>query len=464
VARISYARVATAGDDSDLVEFAATAQVFMRRNVAARAGAFHDANDPAVPAAAGCVIASPSYPAADPGLTDQNYVFHWIRDAALTAVELSRAPVTDGHGVDRALCDYVAFSRVCQDSAAAAGRFFLARFRVDGAALTTGWDAKARAYTGHWSQQKDGPALQSLSFAAAWPHLDAPARAVATAVAQRNLDETVRAWADDDGVVGPWEDVSGPSFFARAAQVRFLDEVATANVLGLDRPAGLDAARTGLRAALDAHWDPAAGRYASIPGGTIADYDPNADVVLACLHGAVPCTDPRLLATAAQLRAAFDVGGGHEYPINRADRAQRGVGPLVGRYPGDTYDGDVSRPPDEGQPWALCTAALAQLHYLVAAEVAAGRGPAWDDLTAGFFTRAGVAAAAVRAGGRDVADALTAAGDAMLRAVVAHSAAGHLSEQFDKVTGYAKSVEDLTWSYAAFTAAVRARPTPPPGS
>ena len=461
-ARIDYARLRTEGDDSDLVEFAATAHVFARRNVAARAGAFHDANDPAVLAAAGCVIASPSYPAADPGLTDQNYVFHWVRDAALTAMELSRAPATDAHGVDRTLCDYVAFSRVCQDSAVAAGEFFLARFRVDGAAPTTSWDGTA--YTGHWSQQKDGPALQSLSFVAAWPHLDAAARAVATAVAQRNLDETVRAWADDEGTVGPWEDVPGPSFFARAAQLRFLDEVATADVLGLVPPAGLDRARTGLRAALDTHWDPDAGRYVSILGGGVAGYDPNADVVLACLHGAVPCTDPRLLATAAQLREAFDVGGSHEYPINRADRAERGVGPLVGRYPGDTYDGDVSRPPDEGQPWALCTAAVAQLYYLVAAECAAGSGPAWDGRTAGFFTRVGLTEAAVTAGGRDVVDALTAAGDAILRAVVAHGDAGHLSEQFDKVTGYAKSVEDLTWSYAAFTAAVRARPTPPPGA
>jgi glucoamylase len=32
-----------------------------------------------------------------------------------------------------------------------------------------------------------------------------------------------------------------------------------------------------------------------------------------------------------------------------------------------------------------------------------------------------------------------------------------LSEQFDGVTGYEKSVKNLTWSYAAFLSAVRAR-------
>jgi glucoamylase len=45
----------------------------------------------------------------------------------------------------------------------------------------------------------------------------------------------------------------------------------------------------------------------------------------------------------------------------------------------------------------------------------------------------------------------------MLRAVVYHSDHLELSEQFDGVSGYEKSVHDLTWSYAAFLSAVRAR-------
>ena len=56
-----------------------------------------------------------------------------------------------------------------------------------------------------------------------------------------------------------------------------------------------------------------------------------------------------------------------------------------------------------------------------------------------------------------VAAALTGAGDAMLRAVVFHSDHLELSEQFDGTTGYEKSVRNLTWSYAAFLSAVRAR-------
>jgi glucoamylase len=41
--------------------------------------------------------------------------------------------------------------------------------------------------------------------------------------------------------------------------------------------------------------------------------------------------------------------------------------------------------------------------------------------------------------------------------VIFHSDHYRLSEQFDSVTGYEKSVQDLTWSYAAYLSAVRER-------
>jgi glucoamylase len=45
----------------------------------------------------------------------------------------------------------------------------------------------------------------------------------------------------------------------------------------------------------------------------------------------------------------------------------------------------------------------------------------------------------------------------MLDSVLFHSDHLALSEQFDQRTGFEKSVRDLTWSYAAFLSAVRAR-------
>lgn len=57
----------------------------------------------------------------------------------------------------------------------------------------------------------------------------------------------------------------------------------------------------------------------------------------------------------------------------------------------------------------------------------------------------------------DAADVLDAAGDRMLAALVFHSDHLELSEQFDRTTGFEKSVANLTWSYAAFLSAVRSR-------
>jgi glucoamylase len=45
----------------------------------------------------------------------------------------------------------------------------------------------------------------------------------------------------------------------------------------------------------------------------------------------------------------------------------------------------------------------------------------------------------------------------MMTALVYHSDHYELGEQFDATTGYVKSVANLTWSYAAFLSAVRAR-------
>lgn len=49
----------------------------------------------------------------------------------------------------------------------------------------------------------------------------------------------------------------------------------------------------------------------------------------------------------------------------------------------------------------------------------------------------------------------------MLRAIVYHSDHYELSEQFDGTFGYEKSVRNLTWSYASFLSAVRARAVAP---
>jgi hypothetical protein len=113
-----------------------------------------------------------------------------------------------------------------------------------------------------------------------------------------------------------------------------------------------------------------------------AGYDANIDIVLAPLYGDIPVTDSRVLATAARLRQQWaDPSSTVYYPINGADAA-RGVGPLLGRYPDDTYDGDVTEPVNGGHPWPVSSACLADLYYRVAAHVATSGAVIIDQLSA----------------------------------------------------------------------------------
>jgi glucoamylase len=234
----------------------------------------------------------------------------------------------------------------------------------------------------------------------------------------------------------------------------------SANAYGIGVPEGTAEAITWLEDALAGHWTGSS--YATILGGsspgqhgtTIVPpgYDPNIDIIQAAIYGAVSCTDPKLLATAAQLIAQWaDADSPEVYPVNLTD-AQLGLGPLLGRYPGDIYDGgsdSLGR-----HPWGLCTANVAQLYYEVATEVRASGVVPVDALSEPFFAQVGITS---DSSPELAVLALQAAGDAMLQAVVHHSDHLELSEQFDGTSGYEKSVRDLTWSYAAFLSAVRAR-------
>ena len=46
----------------------------------------------------------------------------------------------------------------------------------------------------------------------------------------------------------------------------------------------------------------------------------------------------------------------------------RGIGPLLGRYPGDVYDGDTDSEVGD-HPWAVSTANFAELYYRLAKQI-----------------------------------------------------------------------------------------------
>jgi glucoamylase len=163
-------------------------------------------------------------------------------------------------------------------------------------------------------------------------HLDAPARAVANAVIAANLNFLQNAYRDE--TVNLWEDESGASFFARSVQLKCFEAIA-ANTLGIPVPGWLSTAVPWLRNALASHWN--GWYYQSLrpaPAGLRAPCDPNIDIVMAAIYGAVPVTDTELLATAALLRSRWaDPSSTYFYPINGADQ-QRGIGPPARALPG----------------------------------------------------------------------------------------------------------------------------------
>lgn len=440
VATLPAARADLAYDAVDFGQIAQHMYALMIRNISSDGFPFTDSTHILV-SRPGCVIAAPSYPANAPGIS-QDYVFNWVRDAAITATELVVAIPPRPDEPNQALDDYVTFADVCQRNAEpTAGH---ACFTIDG---------RSRP----WSEQNDGPAMQTTVILAAFGKLSPDVQVVAKDLIARNLEFLLSVYQDQ--TTNLWEEHIAYSFFARSVQLRCFREIA-ANTLGIPVPDGVAAAIAWLETALDAHWNGTI--YATMIGGAApgdahqsavpAGYDPNIDIVQAAVYGAVSVTDTKVLATAAQLLENWaDAASPEVYPINLTDAAL-GRGPMLGRYPGDLYDGGSNSLGDH--PWALCTANFAELYFMLASDIERSGTLPVDDLSGPFFARLQIDAATAPA---EAVGALRAAGEAMLHAIVYHSDHLELSEQFDGSSGYEKSVRDLTWSYAAFLSAVRAR-------
>jgi glucoamylase len=408
----------------------------MLRNMASDGFVFTDPADPARFSAPGAIIASPSFDR-DLSSVTQNYVFNWTRDAAVAATEIAMAhqPMAEGAG-SGPLRDYVNFASICQQNAPNPGR---ACYTIEGQPRD-------------WTDQNDGPALQTLAVLQSYAQLDAATQDTARTVVHRNVDYLLAEYRNPS--YNLWEETHGQSFFTRCVQLRCLGELA-GNSVGIAVASGIDEAVGWLRRALPEHWN--GEHYVSIldADNPRERYDPNIDIVMASVYGALDCTDPRLLATAAGLRRLWsDPASPSAYPINQMD-ASRGLGPLLGRYPGDRYDGDGDGGNDStDHPWALCTANFAELYYVLATVIGRTGQVPYEALSADFFGQVGVEGDTAFGA---AAQLLRDAGDAMLRAIVYHSDHLELSEQFDGASGYEKSVRNLTWSYAAFLSAVRAR-------
>ena len=435
--RGQYRTVQPAVGQADLATVAQHMFALMLRNVSSDGFAFADPADPSQFSRPGCIIASPSYHASYPAV-DQDYVFNWTRDAAIVAIELAAADLP----TNQPLIDYVNFAQTCQNSGPPIG---WASYTIEG-----------RKRDG-WSEQSDGPALRTLAILQLYPQLDAATQAAARAVIATDIGYLLAVYQQPTKSL--WEERDGFSFFARSVQSRCFSALAN-NALGIPVPAEITEAISWLQARLAEHWNSNENIYVTFggPAGAsnpplTAGYDPNVDIVMACIYGAIPPTDTRMLATAARIRSQWTESPAFAYPINNADAAHQ-LGPLMGRYPDDHYDGDGAPATDIGHPWVPCTANFAELYYRLATTIRDQQAVPLDNRSAAFFGPLGIDNTTAPG---TAADLLDAAGDRMLQALIFHSDRLELSEQFDRTTGFEKSVANLTWSYAAFLSAVRTR-------
>ena len=430
---MQYSEVQVATAQSNLTTIAPYMFWLMFRNVASDGFVFEDPENTHAVSQPGCVLASPSWENTATNV-NQDYVYNWTRDAAIVAIELSAGTIP----TSQPLIDYVQFAQICQNSAAAFGHFDRASFFINGMPRQ------------QWTDQTDGPALQTLALLQLFSQLDTPTQTIANAVIAANLSFLQGAYQGETWNL--WEEEYGASFFARSVQLQCFQAI-IGNTLGIPVPGWLSTAIPWLQNALASHWN---GQYyqSLLPVPTDkSPYDPNIDIVMAAIYGAVPVTDTKLLATAALLRSQWDdPSSTYFYPINAADQP-RGIGPLLGRYPGDTYDGDSDAPADD-HPWAVSTCNFAELYYRLASAITAAGTVPLDANSASFFSLAGIDPQTTPAA---ATAALQSAGDQMLQAVIFHSDHLELSEQFDATTGYEKSVSNLSWSYASFLSAIRAR-------
>jgi glucoamylase len=403
---------------------------------------------------AGTVLASPSR-------RDPDYYFHWVRDGALVMESLlpflSHARSNGEWAYYRQLFDDFVRLTVNQQNAPAPTGLGEPKFYVDG-----------RPYTDPWGRpQNDGPALRALTLMDFARIITARGEAeyvvanLLDDVITKDLDYVAQRWRDPSFDL--WEEELGTHFYTRVVQLQALRAGAQFMVLwGREEKAKeyLEQAHY-IELALDGHWDQDAGyiRVTVDHRGGLDSKTSGLDisVVLAALHTSARThheygpTAPRMMATVHRLETTFK----EIYAINHSHRF-RAQPPLIGRYPEDHYFG--------GNPWVLATTAMAEYYFTASADLKSSPEIHVNQTNLDFYRSVvspQVNVGTYSAGSFEydrIVQALKLRGEQYLARLRDHvPAQGHLAEQMSRENGYMMSAADLTWSYASFLTALRAR-------
>lgn len=355
----------------------------------------------------GMVVASPSREA-------PNYYYDWVRDTALTMRSLiDLYELNHDQGLRGPILRWVDAEAQRQNQPALTG-LGEPKFNVDGT-----------AFTGPWGRpQNDGPALRALAMIKLARLLLAEGQGTyvaqklyrpvlpADSIIKRDLEYVAYHWAEPSFDL--WEEEKGQHFYTLLTQHVALQEGAKlARALSDEGAAAFyqeSSDRIG-QYILSHFMSPTIGIV--VTTGKVASHlkwkDSGLDVapLLALLHTSpwqklLPLDHPQV-----KLYIRTLVSRSRE--IYQVNRAYPDLGVSIGRYPEDTYNGYATD--GTGNPWFLSTLALGE-YYCLAGKPKTLSGP-------------------------------------QLRRVLFHSDQGHLSEQFNRDTGYMQGAVDLTWSHNA---------------
>lgn len=373
----------------------------------------------------GAVVASPSR-------SDPDYFYHWARDAALTMKAIAdlaydaATPASLRSELLKRLDRWLVWESNLQLQQKLTG-LGEPRFNLDGTTNVAPWGRP----------QNDGPALRAVTaikVAQEWiregriaevrQRLYAPVLPANTLI-KRDLEYVAHHWRDQS--IDLWEEERGLHYYTLVAQKSALKKgAALARVL--DDPAAGDfyeLQSQQIESFLRQFYDPVSGilRYAIEKSGSLPHKRSPLDVsvILAAIQtydGGFEMDPGPVVATLRALIAEFLV----RYPVNQ--NPVPALGPALGRYPEDIYDGAGF---SGGNPWFLSTLAAAELYC--------------DLARSGRYTRKVASDFALP----------------QFQRVLRHlNEAGDMSEQFSRTTGFETGARHLTWSYVAYITAYRA--------
>lgn len=447
-------------------------------------------------AAKGTVIAAQSY-------SHPDYAYHWVRDASLTMDVVqsiyAAAPGNMKLKYANLLFGYAAARAQEQTQSSLETGLGEPKFNLDNSIFTASWGRP----------QNDGPATAAIAlmeFANAYIAAGGSVSEIRTRVYDsathpdqapvlKDLLFVARYWSAPSFDL--WEEESADHFYTRIVQHRALVMgAALARLLGDSEIAEiLSKEASAMARTLTQFWDPVRQillyEYGPVVHGKYSYID--VAVILGVIHGYAgdglySFTDDQLLSSAVRISMGFNQVFG--ISSIHADNEGRALGPPIGRYPEDTYDGLTTSA--LGNPWYLATISMAEFMYRAALgfkkagsiTITATSEPFWSYFAPQVPTHSQIDNAksvpfwwfiatpeqndSVRLHlityDSDSIEfsiliaALEGWGDAFLRTVKYYTPEdGRLAEEFNRDTGAPQGAADLTWSYASLLTAAFAR-------